>query len=491
MKIRVIKTGSGARAVQVIRYQNNKRIVLKHIGSAHTDQEVDELKILAEEWIKSFTGQLSFIEEENPNQFFHLSHCSFLGVRYHFFYQTINTLYGQVGFHTLPLLLQDLTTIRIFEPASKVRSIELLDLYFGVKHSRKNYYKIAPDWTPLKSLVEEKVIDFARVHYSFNFDLLFYDVTTLYFETFTEDELRENGFSKDNKLGQPQILIALMVSKEGFPISYEIFSGSTFEGHTLIPVITDFIHKHQVKEFTVVADAAMISDDNIEQLLDNKINYIVGARLGNISRSQLDLIDQNLPREDGKTLRIPTNKGYLICSFSSIRYRKDKYEMEKQIAKAEEAVKHKSKNKRFKFVSSKGEKRELNQKLIEKTNKLLGIKGYYANLEENIASNQMIIDRYHELYKIEQAFRMSKHDLQARPIFHYKKEPIKLHILICFMALVISKHIELQSGVSIRSFINEAKKIADGLIINKITNKTSPIKAEPTTKMIKILSKIF
>lgn len=491
MKIRVVKTGSGAQAVQVIKYQNNKRIVFKHIGSAHTDKELEELKILAEEWIKSFTGQLSFIEEENPNQFFHLSHCSFLGIRYHFFYHAINRLHGHVGFHTLPQFLQDLVTIRIFEPASKVRSIELLDLYFGATHSRKTYYTIAPDWIPLKSLVEDKVIEFAREHYSLNFDLLFYDVTTLYFETFTEDELRENGFSKDNKPGQPQILIALMVSKEGFPITYEIFSGSTFEGHTLIPVITNFIHKHQVEEFTVVADAAMISDDNINQLLDNKINYIVGARLGNISQSQLALIDQNLLREDGKTIRIPTNKGYLICSFSSTRYRKDKYEMEQQIARAEQAVKHKFKNKRFKFVTTKGEERELNQKLIDKTQKLLGIKGYYTNLEENTISNQMIIDRYHELYKIEQAFRMSKHDLQARPIFHFKEEPIKLHILICFMALIISKHIELQSGVSIRKFINETKKITDGLIFNKITGKTNLIKAEPNAKIMEILSKMF
>ncbi|MGI6319893.1 MAG: IS1634 family transposase [Bacteroidales bacterium] len=476
MKIRVVNTGSGARAVQVIKYRNNKRFILKHIGSAHTDKEVEELKILANEWIKSYTGQLSLIEEENLNQFLHLTHCSFLGVRYDFFYQTINLLHQQVGFHDLPQILHDLATIRIFEPASKVRSFELLDLYFGVIHNRKNYYKITPDTILLKSLVEDKVIDFAREHYSFNFDLLFYDVTTLYFETFTEDELRENGFSKDNKLGQPQILIALMVSKEGFPLNYEIFSGSTFEGHTLIPVITSFIKKHQVKEFTVVADAAMISDDNIKQLLNNKINYIVGARLGNISNTLLDTIDKNLPREDGKTHRIPTDKGYLICSFSSTRYRKDKYEMEKQIEKAKHAVKYKFKNKRFKFISTINEKRELNQKLIEKTIKLLGIKGYYTNLKESTTSNQIIIDRYHELYKIEQAFRISKHDLQTRPIFHFKEEPIKLHILICFMALVISKHIELQSGISIRKFINEAKKITDGLILNKITNKIHLVK---------------
>ena len=102
--------------------------------------------------------------------------------------------------------------------------------------------------------------------YGFDFSLLFYDVTTLYFETFSEGELRKNGFSKDNKSQQPQVLVALMVPPEGFPVSYEVFSGNTFEGHTLIPVIKTFIKKHKEKNFTVFADAAMISAKNVEAL---------------------------------------------------------------------------------------------------------------------------------------------------------------------------------------------------------------------------------
>ncbi|MBK8927324.1 MAG: IS1634 family transposase [Crocinitomicaceae bacterium] len=176
-------------------------------------------------------------------------------------------------------MLNDLVTIRIFEPASKLRSLELIKLFFGISHSRKTYYKIAPECINLKKKVEKKVVDFARRYYSFNYDILFYDVTTLYFETFKEDELRMNGFSKDNKSQQPQILIALMVSKEGFPVSYEVFSGNTFEGHTIIPVINDFIKRNGVQNFTVVADAAMISSENVQQLIQNNINYIVGARL--------------------------------------------------------------------------------------------------------------------------------------------------------------------------------------------------------------------
>ena len=123
----------------------------------------------------------------------------------------------------LPALLNDLVVIRIFEPASKLRSLELLEQFFGIRHSRKAYYKIAPDCVDLKKTVEQKVACFADLHYSFNFDILFYDVTTLYFETFEEDGLHQNGFSKDDKSQQPQILIALMVSKEGFPVAYEVF----------------------------------------------------------------------------------------------------------------------------------------------------------------------------------------------------------------------------------------------------------------------------
>lgn len=139
--------------------------------------------------------------------------------------------------------------------------------------------------------------------------------------------------------------------------------------------------------------------------------------------------------------------------------RKDKYEMEKQIERAKNLIDNPAKNKKMKFTKSSGEKMGLNQKLVEKTLKLLGIKGYYTNLSESVANNQTIIARYRELYCIEQAFRISKSDLQTTPIFHYKEEPIKLHLLICFMALIISKHIELKTETSIKNFILNVKRL--------------------------------
>lgn len=140
----------------------------------------------------------------------------------------------------------DLVIIRIFEPGSKLRSIELLEQNFGIRHRRQSYYESAPKWLDFKVKAEKIAVEFAKSHYSFDFDLLFYDVTTLYFETFKEDDLRKNGFSKDNKSQQPQILVALLVTREGFPIAYEVFSGNTFEGHTIIPVVKDFIIRNQV-----------------------------------------------------------------------------------------------------------------------------------------------------------------------------------------------------------------------------------------------------
>lgn len=490
-KIRQIKYSSHSVSVQVYRIENRRRIIVRHIGTARNEQELSDLLVLGNDFIKKASKQLSVFHAGQPGNILYINQTGFIGVYYTFLYELISKLIITIGFDKLKnILLVDLVILRMMEPASKLRSMELLDEYFGIKHRRQNYYESAPGWLDLKSKAEAISLAFARKHYAFNFDLLFYDVTTLYFETFEEDELRKNGFSKDNKSQQPQILIALMVTKEGFPIAYDVFAGNTFEGHTIIPVVKRFIGKHKVKDFTVVADAAMISTENIEALRENHIQYIVGARLGNLSNDLIAKIDKSICREDDKSIRIKTANGYLICSYSSLRYRKDKREMEKQIEKAHYIINNPSKSKRLKFTKANGQNIELNQQLIDKTQKLLGIKGYYTNLEASIASNATIMERYHELYKIEQAFRISKSDLKTRPVFHYKEEPIKLHLLICFMALVVSKHVELQTNISIRKFIHECKKVTDGRLKNLITSEEVRLRAHITPEVTEILRKL-
>jgi transposase len=491
LHIRVVKTGSGSQAVQIIYYRERKRLLFKHIGSAKSDQELNHLKEVAQDIINQHMPSLSLFDDNSYNNILYLNQSEFLGIYYTFLYEVLSSLITLLGFDKIKnKLLLDMVVLRIVEPSSKLRSIELLQTYFGIKHRRQSFYKSTTKWLKIKDDIETSTVNFAMLNYGFSFDILFYDVTTLYFETFEQDDLRKNGFSKDNKSQQPQILIALMVTKDGFPITYEIFPGNTFEGHTIIPVVNEFINKHSIKSFTVIADAAMISSSNIEKLLDNKINYIVGARLGNLSNKLVEQIDKELLREDGKNIRIKTENGYLICGYSNIRYKKDKHEMDNQIEKAELLVKTPSKNKKLKFIKSNGEDIELNNLLIEKTKKLLGIKGYYTNLEEEKVSNETIIERYHELYKVEQAFRVSKNDLQSRPIFHYKENPIKLHVVICFMALVISKHIEITTKDSIKKFITECKKVSDARMLNKLTNKEIRVRAKYNNKIIEYIKKL-
>jgi hypothetical protein len=491
LKYRSVKTSSGKIAVQVYYLHNRKRVIVKHLGSASTLDELNHLKHLAEQSIVDYSNQASLFPSSNSGAYSYLEQYECVGFYYRFYYDTIQRLITQLGIEELTSsLFKDLIIIRILEPASKLRSIELIETYFGIKHRRQNYYKEAPKWNSLKDHAIAKVNDFAKREYGFDYSLLFYDVTTLYFESFEDDELRKTGFSKDSKSQQPQIVVGLMVSKDGFPIAFDIFPGNTFEGHTILPVVKTFIVKNKVSSFTVVADAAMISNDNIRELKSHGIHYIVGARLGNLPQAIFDELDAKIKREEGKAIRLHTDKGHLICSFSSARYRKDKYEMEKQILKAKSILKSPSKNTKAKFVKTHNEKLGLNEELIKKSTKLLGIKGYYTDLDEQDLPTNMVIERYHQLYRVEQAFRVAKSDLETRPIFHFKDEPIKLHILICFLALTISKHIEIKTGLSIRRFITETKKVTDAKMQNKLTQKEVIVKGKVTKGLEELLAKI-
>ena len=494
LRIREVKTKVGSRSVQVIRYADGRRTIIKHIGTGNTDEEVASLKEIARSYIRDTSQQMTLFTGpgSQANDKVTLSQCEYLGFYFGFLYDVLKAIQMQIGYDTVcDALLTDLAIIRIVEPASKLRSIELMDTYFGIRHRRQRYYESASQWLSLKDIVEQQTLRFAEKEYQFDFSLLFYDVTTLYFETFESDDLRKAGFSKDNKSQQPQILVALMVTRDGFPVAYEVFAGNTFEGHTILPVIQAFIQRHNVRHFTVVADAAMISTTNITALQEASINYIVGARLGNIPAQLLDNIDQTLLREDGKIIRLKTENGYLVCSFSKQRYKKDKYEMEKQIEKAKQLLGQPSKTSKVKFIKTEETKTALNEELIIKTTKLLGIKGYYTDIEEQIVDNKMIIERYHDLYKIEQAFRISKNDLKSRPIFHFREEPIKLHLLICFMALAVSKHVELKTQTSIRAFLTECKKVTDARLINKITKKEIRMRAEVSPQLRQTIAKII
>lgn len=492
MKVSIENRGKETKLVKIYTIVNRKRVFVKYIGSAKTDEELYELLETANEEISYRTGQLDLFSSSSQSlSNMLLEEFEYVGYYYTFLYNALSQLQNNLDFYQFKSsLINDLVTVRLLEPASKLRSVVLLEHYFGITHSRQRYYDEALHALTLKETIEKKTVAYAEKEFGFDYSVLFYDVTTLYFETFTEDDLRKNGFSKDGKPQQPQILIGLIVSKEGFPVAYDIYNGSTFEGHTFIPTIKKFSIKNKVDKLIVVADAAMISAGNIEELKKHQLHYIVGARLGNVSSEVFDQLDKHLQRNDGATIRIETDLGNLVCSFSMKRYKKDKYEMDKQIDNAKNNIASKAKPSKTKYVSIKEQTKSLNEKLIEKNTRLLGVKGYYTDLKERELSNQSVIEHYHELYKIEQAFRIAKSDLATRPIFHFKEQPIQLHILICFMSLAMAKAIEIKTNISVKAFIDELKKISTARLVHTITNTEHTMTVKPSNYCNELLLKI-
>lgn len=485
-KVRTTKTGSGKTAVQVVSRSYHKTKIVKHVGSGETPKEIVQLKTLAFQFIREKQGLVSLfagISEEKENDLVSVSNLEINSYHHHFAYDFLLKFYRLNGFDKIKCeILKDLVIIRVIEPVSKRQSLSLLKEYFGKVYNQSTFYKNVGKLSKFKDEAEKLAISYAQKHLNFDFSIVFYDVTTLYFETFEGDEFRKCGFSKDSKSNQPQVLIALVVNGDGYPIASNIFEGNKFEGHTIIPSILSLKKRHNIKNLTVVADAAMLSRDNIDELNKNNLNYIVGARLSNLSQKLLEQISSEVKDKPGiffKTKTEGNGLGYLICDFSNLRALKDRSDRKKQLLKAQKQINNPTKYlKRSRFVKETIKSVfELNEELIAKDELLDGVKGYYTNLENTNSS--LIVTRYHELWKIEKAFRIAKSDLLARPVFHRKKKSIETHILIVFLALCLVKSIELKTGVSIKKVRENIWRVLDVEIRDKLTGKTF-IRQTPT-----------
>ena len=488
----MVPTASGSSAVQVVRYQGKQAIILKHIGSVKDKRGVLLLKKEAYDWIKQTSGQESLFLPEDKEQDYLLGKYRYIGFFYGLVHETIRGVFKSLGLDTLSRqdgqMLLDLALIRTVKPVSKRQSQKLLSKFFGINYTLTDIYRSLKSLSRLKSCVEDKLVSFAKTNLGFNFSFVFYDITTLYFETFTSDDLRKCGFSKDNKIGQPQILVGLIVNKDGFPLSFAVFEGNKFEGHTLIPVILALKKRHKISTLTVVADAAMISRANIQALTTKGLSYIVGARLGNMNWAIIQQISQELNKVDKALLRLKVDNGFLICSYSAKRYAKDKHEMKKQLKKAESILTGKTRVKRNKFLTKESaDKYCLNTSVIKKTKLLLGIKGYHSNLS---LPEKAIIERYKDLWRVEQAFKISKNDLAIRPIYHFKKQAIIAHILICIIALAVLKFMEIKTGKSAKYIMQGLKSVTDGRILNTITGKETHLRSEITKETQQLIQKL-
>lgn len=509
-QIRKTKTGSGKTAIQVVEYRGGKTLVVKHFGSAANQGEVIKIAQTAREWINRQTNQAELFDCTSPSStWIETSKLIHLRSQPLLLYRVLSEKISLVGFDkVINQICHDLVIMRLVEPSSKLQSLALLKEYFGISHPKNSMYQSILDLKQLQTKIESAAVTFVKERLHFDFSLVFYDVTTLYFESFKSDEdeldsnqkliakgLRKCGFSKDNKFNQPQIVIGLMVNHQGFPLSVQVFSGNTFEGHTFLSSVLRLKRKYHLDQLTVVADAAMISKINIDYLAGQGLNYIVGARMGNLSLATIIQIHQQLTDHqgggiDGKTTRLVTDKGNLICSYSKKRYHKDRSQMEKQIKKAKSLIQQPGKaTKRAKFITqSHTGSMKLNSQLMNKTKLLLGIKGYYSNLSQK--TDQEVINHYHDLWQVEKAFRIAKTDLQMRPLYHRKKSAIKGHIVLCFMALCVAKHLEQTIGISIHKIIHQLKGITDSYIQYQTTGEVIRLKKQLTEKETQLLAQL-
>ena len=176
--------------------------------------------------------------------------------------------------------MKHITLARIAQPDSKRAGVAALERDFGIKIPLTSVYRMMDN-------LDDKAIDFiqgvalsaAQQMLGESLDVLFYDCTTLYFESFVSDELRQKGFSKDHKVNETQVLLALMVTREGLPIGYEVFPGATFEGHSLAPVLTALQRRYHLSRVVFVADRGLFSEDNLQILEQSGLEYVVGAKL--------------------------------------------------------------------------------------------------------------------------------------------------------------------------------------------------------------------
>ena len=260
-------------------------------------------------------------------------------------------------------------------------------------------------------------------------------------------------------------MIGLLISNHGYPIGYQIFEGNTSETKTLVPVLEAFQEKFGIKKPIIVADAALLSQKNIEALQENNYTYILGGRIKNETKTIKAQIAQFNIKE-GKPKELGSKNGRLIISYSSKRAHNDKKNRDKGLKRLEKRVK-----------SGKLSKEHINNRGYNKYLKLSGratvsidygkfeadriwdgLKGYVTN---TVLPKNKVIENYSQLWHVEKAFRISKTDLRVRPVYHRLKNRIEAHICICFSAYVVYKELE-------RLLTKNKIEISPGTAINAI-----------------------
>ncbi len=460
--VRTVKTKSDAIAVQIVYSNRRGSREIEHIGSAHTPAELEVLKAVAQQRLHAGQDTLE-LGDGLPAD----GEAPIVADRARHLWEALNTGYEVLGFERVSdgdEVFRDLVLGRIIEPTSKLDTIRVLGevgivpaSYPTVKRRLATY--ATPEW-------RARIAQACAGHVGLGpATLVLYDVTTLYFETDEGDGFREPGFSKERRL-EPQITVGLLTDARGFPLMVHAFEGNKAETRTMLPVVQSFMAAHHLPEVTVVADAGMMSEQNLKDLEDAGLKFIVGARIPDVpylvAQWQRDHPGEQLPDQHifiQPWIMGPNadkRKRTIFYQYRADRARRTLKGIDTQIAKAEKAVAGKVAVKRNRFVQLSGGTRTVNRDLEAKTRALAGLKGYVTNLDSPTA--EFVIGAYHQLWQVEKSFRMSKSDLRARPIFHHKKDSIEAHLTIVFTALAVTRWLERATGWSIKKLVQTLRR---------------------------------
>lgn len=450
MFIRKNKNRSGSVSIQIISKIKGKYKVVKTIGCAHTKREEELLLVIAKTELERHQGlQSLFVEHDD------LVVDSFVNSIANDDLQIVGSelilgkIYGKIGFPDDGCCnyFRNLVLCRIVYPGSKLKTVTYFKHHLNLDVSVYSIYRFMDE---LNYSLKQKIEDITFAHTEKilrgKIGVVFYDMTTLYFEASEEDDYRITGYSKDGKHQNPQIMIGLLISSHGFPIGYQIFEGNTSETKTLIPVLEYFQKRFNIVRPIVIADAALLSQKNIKALRVENYEYILGGRIKNETEEIKNKI-LSLHFEEGKPREISTPNGRLIISYSSKRAHNDKKNRERGLKRLEKRVNSGKLSK--KHINNRGYNKYL--KLTGDINITIdynkfendgvwdGLKGYVTNTK---LSKNKIIEHYQQLWHVEKAFRISKTDLRIRPVYHRLQRRIEAHICICFAAYAIYKELE-------------------------------------------------
>ena len=400
-------------------------------------------------------------------------------------HEVYGKIYKELGFEqilktkrngeSISEILRHIVMARIANPKSKRATVNDLETNFGVNLDLQKVYRMmnkldGKACEAIQSCAYQTVANL----FGGKIDLIFFDATTLYFESFTEDELKQNGFSKDHKFGQSQVLLALMVTEQGMPIGYEAFPGSMYEGHTLIPMLEKIKKKYNLGKVVFVADSGLLNTKNLEAMEEAGFQYIVGARLKKLKKEmQKKVLDENnfcYEGEQEDKIKLASfdldETKKLFVSHSAKRARKDAYDREKAIIKLQKKLK-KSKNPK-ELISNKGNCKflkiegnaeiQIDEFKCKQAAVWDGLHGVITN-DLNLSAKEAL-KQYRGLWQVEESFRITKHDLKVRPIFHWTPNRIQAHLAISFMAFTCVRHLEYRVGLQYKKLSPEAIRTA-------------------------------